>query len=262
MFMKTRGVSPAQHYEHNIYEALVPMAEEGLKTTPFYEVRDWEQSDIATVEGFLVRASSVAHKNLHPNFWEVTQLAALYAEAIAKHVELPELNPAAASALNLMHDFGRLISPDQYYRNDLLFDRFAVRTGFRSEELNKLPSLKSILTKPIKDSLVSIHTPTKRVLHIADWLGKRNTDGQLVTIDEIIDRSQQALFEYGEKACWPTAKIGHLALKQGGLERGEQLFKQEVEWLTTNFAVDILELRDEVDAAAHTSQAKAWLTSF
>ncbi len=262
--MQIAPVSPEQqaqrYFEHDAYESLAAITQQDLAATPLYLEKTWGPTDVAAVKRFFIDAAPLANPKLMGNFWETEQLASLYARVLADKMGLPELNPDEAEALNLMHDFGRLMSPDQFYRNDILFERFTHRVGFRDGALDKLPSLKSILGMPGSQSLRSMHDvpPASRLLHVGDWLGKRNADGELVTPDEIINTSNASFDRYRKIARWTSTFAGVDALDHGGLTTGNHLFVDEIDWLKAE-GVDLAEVRQDVETLSQSPAAQAWL---
>lgn len=209
------------------------------------------------VRNFLIETAPYAHPKLIPSYWETTLLASLYAKVLAEKLPSASLSPEAAEGLNLMHDFGRVMSPDQFYRNDLLMERFANRAGFHDGALDQLPSLKKIIGLTSGVETYEDHTPAQRILHVADWLGKRNADGELVKIEEVIDSSNYSFDRYRKLARWTSTLVGIDALKRGQ-PLGERIFRDEVTWLHEQ-GVNLETVRHEVQALSETDANRVWL---
>jgi hypothetical protein len=244
--------------EHNYYEILKSTAETSLANTAFVQPRPFTEADVASTRDFLVKAAKDANPKLMPNFWGTTMLAAVYARKLTEALPSIDFSPQEAESLNLIHDLGRLVSPDQYYRNDLLADRLQRRVGFRPEVTQNLPSINRILgmgTNPIK-GIEDVSKP-QRILHVADWLGKRGASG-LVTVDEIVERSSKAMRKYNQDAVWPSVSAAMRALASGKEQSAEALFLHEVDWLEQS-GVDLLKIRNEVEETANSVENQTWI---
>lgn len=246
--------------EYASYLYVASAAGEQLKETAFVQDREFDQHDVDTTRLFLVDAAAHANPRLFPNFWDTTLLASLYARRITETLQPPDITPDEAEALNLIHDIGRIASPDQFYRNDLLADAITRKAGFREEPLEKIPSLRRILgfsKNPIQGS--DEFTAPQRVLHVADWLGKRSASG-LVTVDEILTASDGSFSNYRKNARWPSTRAGLDALESGKAELGKTLFTDNLDWLEAQ-GIDFDSLREEIKDEADSAQNQQWVAA-
>jgi hypothetical protein len=255
-FMPLARIPPS--VEHTYYESLRSTAASCLGDTAFVQCREFSDEDVLKTRSFLVVAAGHANPRLLPNFWDTTMLAAVYARSLTEELDPPDLTPAEAESLNLVHDVGRLVSPDQYYRNDILAERLIRRVGFRESVLEKLPSLTRLLGlsgKPV-EGLDDMSVP-QRILHVADWLGKRGAQG-LVTVDEIVEQSNKAMVVYEQNAGWPSVSAAMRALASGKNSFGEDLFRSEVEWLE-QCDIDFDEIRQRVEQVSGSEENQMWV---
>jgi FMN phosphatase YigB (HAD superfamily) len=254
------GLNAMGEREVDYYNAISQIAPDFLAHTALYEERPWTPEDTERIRDFLVVSAPYSNPKLMPGFWEHTLLASIYAEILTDHVKPLDITQAEAEGLELLHDIGRIISPDQYYRNELLADLiFKKGNNKTSSELAKLPDNSQILGlrgKPVTD--IHDHTPAQRITRVADWLGKFNTIGDLVTPEEIINSSNASFKRYREKEQWLTTKIGISAIEAGKGELGNQLFTDAVSWLRQS-GVDLDKVRDEVRKKFDDPDLKKWL---
>jgi hypothetical protein len=256
----TPGVNAMGEREVDYYNAISQISPSALDQTPLHEERAWASEDVEKVRDFLLTCAPYSNPKLTPGFWDHALLAALYAKNLADKVEPANLSPFEAEALNLLHDFGRIISPDQYYRNELLADLFFRKgNNMASFGESKLPDNSKILgLRGMPIAGFEDHTPGQRVTHVADWLGKFNSHGELVTPEEIVDSSDKSFGRYRKQGQWASTRIGMSAIEAGKAKVGNQLFIDEITWLRES-GIDLESVRGEVNQEFNSPELQKWL---
>lgn len=245
----------SREQEYRAYKDIAPLAQELLWSTPLYsENVSWESEHVESIRTFLVTAAPLVNPKLRLDFWESTLAASLYAKHMAQDLPSASVNSNEAEGLNLLHDLGRYFAPDQYYRNDLMLDAFSRKVGFRKDEISKLPSIKQMLEL---DSFAQMPTLT-RILLVSDWLGKKNSQGNLVYPHEIIERSDQSFKQYGYLAIWPSS-ISGVKLAISSPYRNEP-FEESLKLLSEH-GLDIENVRRKVADDLDLPVNQEWLTA-
>jgi broad specificity phosphatase PhoE len=209
-----------------------------------------EQVELA--EKFLSQGAKETNPEVLASYWEHVLLSPELGKRIAEKMgSEPAVNPNAVEFLLFLHDIGRLLSPSEYFRNDLIGDRLLLATGlskdliadlpplgrisvladeeeFTNEQLNFSESLTKDQEETIQKYFLSL-TPTQRIINLADNLGKRNGNGifNLAAFEEYL-KTQEKRYEHESRwACvhWAIARRRGAALLQ------YYLVKKTIDWL-------------------------------
>lgn len=230
-----------------------------LTSTALVREQAWTPKDPHALKIFFVEAAPFTHPKLSPTFWDTTLLCSLYEKAIAQKLEL---DPAEAEVVGLIHDIGRLITPHRYYRNDLIAKNFAKHAGIRPEVMDQIAPLDRIigLSRGVDDfedlSLKQI------VNHVADNLGRSNSEGELVTLTEIMKFNSAKRYR---QTLWPseTRAVNALNEPKGKWSTKETwcnaLVITEALWLHSVHGIDLDEVRLQVQEELDSNENQTWL---
>lgn len=184
-------------------------------------------------------------------FYAHLELTAKFARMIGERLDM---NPYELEVMGLLHDVGRFFT-HRYYRNDLLGDLFLRKLGLRNDLLKKMPSLRGYVGPKVYREIEDLSV-SQRIIGMADFCGKRKSDGDIYTFDEAMayHRSSGSRYEdlTGLRAIWPSERYAfrHMLPDEEGrgegiTERSAKIYEEIRDWLK-NQGVDVERLRLEI----------------
>lgn len=209
---------------------------------------------------FLAQSALEINPQVLSSYWEHILLSPNLGKRIAEKLETTEksVNSNAIELLLFLHDIGRLITPPEYFRNDLIGDRLLLAIGFEKELIDALPPLGRIsvladeeefndqqlnfseLLKATQEKIIQKYfeslTPTQRIINLADNLGKRNADG-IFSISSFKDYLKTQEKRYSGDSHWACI---HWAIirRRGAALFQYHLVKKTLNWLESE-GVDV-----------------------
>lgn len=231
-------------------EVLLPAFCEHLKDTAVIKEKNWSKDDVDKTRELLVDVAPFAHPKVNPSYWEHLLIASIYGRKVAERVGSPKLNPYEAEVMLLLHDFGRLVSPHRYLRNDIIaniiFRQAAMRQYLQEKfyPIFGILGLKRFGESPITD--IKDMTLAQRIVDVVDNIGKKGPDGILFTPDTLKEYSRGHASRY-TGGVWTSERRGRKAMSESGKQKfALELTLTEIEWLENTFGIDFYSLREKV----------------
>src|SRR3989304_3673818 len=98
---------------------------------------------------FLTEGAKKVNPEVWSSYWEHVFIAPELGKRIAQKLETTgsQINPDEVEFLLWLHDIGRLVSPDAYFRNDLIGDRLLKEVGLPKEIIADLLDIGKLMVK-------------------------------------------------------------------------------------------------------------------
>jgi broad specificity phosphatase PhoE len=242
------------------YEVLKRLGKNFFTDSYLVETGVVSEKDVTLARDFLAQVAQEIMPPVYATWWEHTLIAPKLARRLAEATAAKgvDINPPELEFLLLLHDFGRLVIPAAFLRNDLICNRLLVEIGIPREIINKGFSLNSLMELATKNGNPKTYfeslTPTQRLHFLADNLGKRSPQGKLFNLQIFYDYLEEQEARLGElekdekkgkrENPWPSIHLGitgrKASARQGFL--GRTVVDQTVEWLK-NLGVDFQKIR-------------------
>ncbi len=246
-----------------------PIIEGKLKSrfseTALVEARPFTETDIEILHEAYLEVAPYAYNKLYPNYWEHCLYSSILARKIAESVGSDQLKPLEAEALAFIGDDGSIAVPHRYARKNIINDMFDKYIGIRTELTVKLPPVLKILGLKVfeinNETAHSIDdfTLPQIILDMPDNLGKINPDGNPRTIQQAIEyaRNQPQTYAGG---VFASERAGLRALTEKGKQRfAIDFLEEEINYLSSNFGVDINEVIQSAYQEYLSGQNQDWL---
>lgn len=237
------------------------------------------QKDLLYSPDFLLRSRRfVAHAafELQPkvwaSFWEHVYLASLLGEEIVLQAQannhLPQVNATTMAAVAYMHDVGRLVQSDGYFRNDLIMERLlkSINNPPLQEifDTYTIPMRKYLELKKIlmgkdmheQNRIISAYftslTPEQRIFNVADNLGKR-LQGRIFTLEDfeqyLITQETRYRGSVAEQQTitWPSIMYAQRYRRENGKNSPQlKVVQKTLHWLA-EMGVDVGKIQTKLE---------------
>lgn len=166
--------------------------------TALVQNKEFTQEDALKIGEFFEKTKPFVHANLWPSYWVHIELAGRYARILGEKLQDKGLsvNPFELEVLSMIHDIGRLVSPHRFYRANLVGDSLLKMLGVREDlRAEQVPEAK-VFGRGGSIEKADELTVKQQVLLLADNLGRRFEDGNLIKFEQLSDLTAQQAQQY------------------------------------------------------------------
>lgn len=226
--------------QHIRYQELVKLGREIFSGDESLRDGIINSETVGKAESFFKKAVFQNKPEVYASFWEHTMLAPKLGREIAEDIGKYNayINPNEVEFILWMHEIGRLITPGDYLRNDLLADRLLIKLGVSEKVRKNFPSLTDLLEtgeklcqggknisfdnpldedqRKIFDDYIKGMTLTKIIVNIADNLSKFK-DGVLFDSKIFKEYLENQETRYTEESTWPSVLFALSKRKAGAI---------------------------------------------
>ncbi|MBI4004541.1 HD domain-containing protein [Candidatus Roizmanbacteria bacterium] len=237
---------------------ILEIAKTEFKSTALCENRPWNEDDVQRVRQFFIRVAPHVHHKIRPSYWEHLLITSQYARKIAESIASTEADPNEAEALGLLHDIGKIITPDHYLRTDALGRLLAIKAGVRMEVFEKIAPLNRILgISALPVSTINDLSLPQIINHTSDNMGRKNSNGELINVEDVLSLSSR---KSSTDSIWYSERDGLTTLSKPGFEQwANNLVLEEITSLKDKYHVDFGKIRSEVGHDVQKPENTQWL---
>jgi hypothetical protein len=225
---------------------LVEIGRPIFEQTALVQKREFKEEDVSKVWEFFERSKPFIHPKLWPLYWDHVDLAGSYARIFGEQLQSKgvPVNPFELEALGVLHDIGRLISPHRYLRTTLVGESLLKRLGVREDLRDKQVPEMRLFGRGEDITSANQLTIEQQILWLADNLGRKAEDGDLIRFEQLGDIIDQQVQLYtGE--VFRSERFGKKRLVETQ-KKELQLLDEIRQTLQVQYRIDIDEVREEV----------------
>jgi len=220
------------------------------------------EEDVARAREFLAKGARETNPPVWANYWEHILIAPELGRRIATAVQRAGLaiNPLEIEFMLWLHDIGRLVTPAEYLRNDLIGDRLLRGCGVTNRLLKNSPPIAELMAVAerlkfsFQEQLTSEQekeaqkyfdslSPAQRITNYADNFGKRGPNG-LFNLNVFVTYLTLQEGRYDQESQWASVKWA-IPRRQAGAVLQAHVIGKTLDWFQ-EIGVDLKDIQNEL----------------